>query len=302
MGFCDHLKYPENCSICISNAKIDKDKLAKLKEVEIVASYSGKIATGRFENEAPFFSIKETWTGDVNINEKIQVLSQKVYGYFVECEQRSLVDRIMAERKDIRFYDAGSGKKYPSITSVIGWDKDFFISAEDLVQYAARGTIVHKQVEIFIETGVWKPAKDIVELRREYIVVKKGKLQLELEGYHVDKLIKNLELETHDTETVSFNNEYGYAGRRDWKGLVQGTKTLIDFKTSAQLDKSSVLQQLAAHLFCPDNKDVEQVIAVPLNTTALGYGKPLIMQRKEMNEWFKLFLKSREDFKYRFNC
>jgi len=230
-------------------------------------------------------------------------LSQACYDKFAECEQRSLVARIIAERKDIRFYTTPTGRKDPSITSILGWDRDFFISKEDLLQYAARGTIVHRQIEIFATEGRWAEAKDLVECHKEYVVVKKGSLQLSLDGYHVDKFFEKFKLETTSTEEVSMNEEHKYAGRLDWKGFVDGKKTIIDWKTSQKLDKKYVLCQLAAHLFCPGNEDVEQIIGVPVNnTTAQGYSAPAIITREEAKPYFDLFLKSRDNFRYRFNA
>lgn len=249
------------------------------------------------------FSLKEIWSGPIDVVARQKLLSQMCYDQFAQCEQRSLVDRIIAERKDIRFYDAGNGKKYPSITSIIGWDKDFFVPKEELVQYAARGTIVHKQIEIFLNTGEWKNAKEIVELHRDYVVVSRGSLGLSLDGYHIDDFCRDFKIKPIDTESVSYNHEYQYAGRRDCKCELDGKKTILDFKTSTSIDKKYALSQLAAHLFCPGNEDVEQVMAVPVNnTTKQGYSKPILLSRKEVEEYFKLFLKAREDFRFRFGA
>lgn len=314
-GKCDHLYYPESCEICkdrlkplpltVAPAKTKTKNVVEphLQRVEILASYAGKIATGRYDNENPMFSLKEVWNGPVDVVARQKLLSQICYDQFAECEQRSLVDRIMAERKDIRFYDAGNGKKYPSITSVLGWDRDFYMRPEELMQYAARGTIVHKQIEIYLTTGEWKHAKEIVELHRDYVVVSRGSLALSLDGYHIDDFCDKFKLETLETETVNFNHEHMYAGRKDWKGKIDGKITIIDFKTSEKLDKKYVLCQLAAHLNCIGNEDVEQVMAVPVNnTTKQGYSSPILMSREEVMPYFKLFLKAREDFKFRFGA
>jgi hypothetical protein len=278
----------------------EKEK-PELKLVEIAASFSGKIETGRFSNENPFFSLKETWVGDVDVVSRQKLLSERCYSLFCECEQRSLVDRIVQQRKDIRFYDAGNGKKYPSITSIIGWDKDFFISSEDLAQYAARGTIVHKQIEIYLATGEWKDVQSIPELHKEHVVVKRGSLALNLDGYHIDQFVKKYELVTEDTETAVYNHDHAYAGRRDWKGVFLGKKTILDWKTSESIDKKYALAQLAAHILCPGNEDVEQGVAVPVsNKTEQGYSKPVIVTREELKPYFDLFLKARADFRYRF--
>ena len=129
----------------------------ELKETEIVASYSGKIATGRFENAAPFFSIKETWT-DVDeefVQSRQKALHGMCYERFAECEKREIADRIKEQNRHFRFYQINN-EQFPSVTSIIGWDADFFIPQEQLIQYGARGTIIH----ITATTGsrpLWEP-------------------------------------------------------------------------------------------------------------------------------------------------
>lgn len=290
---------------------LDKAALAKalakpeLKEVVITASYTGKISTGSFENESPFFSLQETWSGNMALDRiaaRQEFLSRQCYDKFLECENRAMIERIQRQRKDIRFYPVGK-ESYPSITSIIGWDKDFFISEEDLVQYAARGTIFHKQAEIYLNTGVWKEANDIPEVHRELVVVKKGSLSLNIDGYGLEGFCSKYKLVTADTEQVSYNHTHKYAGRRDWKGTIDGVPSLVDWKTSQKIDKNYALQQLAAHLHCPDNDDVQQVMAVPVNNdTVQKFSKPLVMKREELEDYWQAFLRSRENFKYRFGC
>lgn len=276
----------------------------KVKETEIVASYTGKISTGKWENLSPFFSLKEVWTGHLNdtfISSRQKELSMLCSQKFNELEKQERLERIQEEYKHIRFYPGNNGMQYPSVTSIIGWDKDFFISQEELIQYAARGTIIHKQIEIFLKTGEWKQPKDIIECHKEYVVVKKGSLSLSLDGYHIDEFKSKFKLDKYELETVSYNHEHQYAGRRDYKGLVDGKMSLIDWKTSDKIDEVYAFQQLAAHMMCPGNEDVVQVVAVPVtNKTEQGYSKPKIKSREETMQYWELFLKSRNDFKYRF--
>ena len=247
--------------------------------------------------------MKEIWTGGLSkedLDRRQQELSNSCYTKFLECEQRSLVDRINKQRKDLRFYDVGQ-KKYPSITSIISWDKDFFISQEQLVQYAARGTIVHKQIEVYIQTGIWKEAKDIPELHPEYVIVRKGSLNLDLNGYHISDFIMKFQPTEIELEKTSYNHDHLYAGRYDVKCTLSQKRTLIDWKTSKSLDKKYVAQQLAAHMMCPENDDVEQLMAVPINnTTKQGFSTPLTLTREEAKPFFDLFLKNRANFKQRF--
>lgn len=274
----------------------------KLETVEIVASYSGKIATGRYENEAPFFSLKEAWSGMADeefIKEfteaRQSILSNMCYKKFSECEQRALIDKIKEQRKDIRFYG-----DYPSVTSIIGWDEDWYITPEQLVQYGARGTIIHKQAEIFLTEGVWKEPKDIPEIYTQMVILKKGSLGLSLDGYDFPAFMTKNPMEIVSTETKVLNDEHRYGGRQDFKAKYKDKVYICDIKTGS-INKTKCFKQLSAYANCPGNEDVQGLMIVPLNsTTQQGYSKAVI--EEDVNRYFPMFLDDRKSFTERFGC
>jgi predicted CopG family antitoxin len=271
----------------------------ELKETEIVASYSGKIATGRFENAAPFFSIKETWSDvdDEFVQSRQKSLHGMCYERFAECEKREIADRIKEQNRHFRFYQINN-EQFPSVTSIIGWDADFFIPQEQLIQYGARGTIIHKQVEIFLKTGEWKSPEDIPEVYPELVILKKGELSLSLDGYDFCAFYEKHPFETMKTETQVFNLEYRYAGRMDIKGVFDGKISIMDVKTGT-IDEEKCFKQLSAYAKAEGNEDVEQLVIIPLNsTTKQGFSKP----KTECNieKYWELFKRDRKLFKQRF--
>lgn len=269
------------------------------QSTEIVASYSGKIATGRFENAQPFFSIKESWT-DVDedfVKSRQKLLHGLCYERFAECEKREVADRVKEQYKHLRFYQVNN-QQYPSVTSIIGWDQDFFIPQEQLIQYGARGTIIHKQVEHYLKTNEWPNPQDIPEIYPEYVALQKGSLGLTLDGYNFVDFYKKYPFEFVKTETQCFNTEHLYAGRFDIKGLYDDKVTIFDVKTGS-IDKEKCFKQLAAYAYANGNENVEQMMVIPLNnTTKQGFSKPIISE--DIEQYFELFKRDRRLFKDRF--
>ena len=167
-----------------------KQAKPKVQSIEICASYTGKISVAKWENISPFFSVKETRIGhmtDEEIAIRQKQLSVICETRFDDVSKRELIAKIQEDRKDIRFYPIGN-ESYPSVTSIINWDNDFeektqHITPDEMRQYAARGTIIHKQVSIFLDTGEWKEPKDIPELYLYRVILKKGSLGLSMDGY-----------------------------------------------------------------------------------------------------------------------
>ena len=179
----------------------------KLKEVEIVASFSGTISSGQFENEKPLFSLKEVWTDVADwefVSHRQNVLEQMCYEKFAAVERRSMVEKIKQARQDLRFYPIGN-EFFPSVTSVIGWDEDFYMDALELAQYAARGTILHKMVEVYLKTGKWPKPSDLPEIYPEMIILKKGNLQLSVDDVDFPGFFKKYPFEVIHQETTVYN-------------------------------------------------------------------------------------------------
>ncbi|RLI98545.1 MAG: hypothetical protein DRP08_08070, partial [Candidatus Aenigmatarchaeota archaeon] len=272
-----------------------KPKKPVLKSTEIVVSYSGKISTGNYENESPFFSNKEVWQGALPaglLEERQKFLYDKCYAKFTECERRSLLELIKKKRKDIRFYG-----NLPSVTSILSWDADFYVSPDDLVQYAARGTIIHAQCRIWLETGEWKEPKDIPEIYTQMVILTKGSLKLSLEGYNFRGFKAKNPFEVVNTEKAVFNIDKGYARTQDIK-YKRGTKIgIADIKTGS-INRAYCLKQLSAYAACEGNEDVEELMVIPLNSsTQQGYSKAII--EEDPKKYLPMFLDDLASFKER---
>jgi len=123
------------------------------KTVEITANFTGTIPKASYENEKPFYGFKETIQldegeimTDAELISRQKQLHDYCYKQFRLQAEMANIERIQKEYQNIRFYDCGDGRKYPSVTSILNWDADFSIPADELAQYASRGSIIHKQV------------------------------------------------------------------------------------------------------------------------------------------------------------
>jgi hypothetical protein len=271
----------------------------QLKSTEIVASYSGKISTGRYENESPFFSIKEEWTNADKefIISRQKLLNQLCYDRFTECANRSLVDRLKEQYHHLRFY-MFNGIQLPSVTSIIGWDKDFFMAPEELAQYAARGTIIHKQVEIFLKTDKLIPPEEIPEVFPQYVTMTKGSLKLTLDGFNFVSFFEKNPIELIDTEKQVVNLDKKYSGRMDIKAKFNGKVSIMDVKTGT-VDETECFKQLAAYAKGSGNSDVSQLVIIPINNkTKQGFSEPKVTS--DIEKYFSLFLEDRKKFEERF--
>lgn len=288
------------------------------KSIEIVASFTGKISTGPFENAAPFYSLKEILQledGDQITDEEITARQKQLHGYcygqFQAQEQSARIERVQREYQNIRFYEVAEGKKYPSVTSILNWDADFTIPADQLAQYASRGSIIHKQVEIFLSTGEWKEPKNIPDIYPDLVIVKQGSLNLQVDDVDFRGFYKEYPFKVISLEQTVINHDHKYAGRQDIKcviesankgkwdkveGVVFDVPTILDVK-SGTVDKTKFLKQLTAYAKC--DGEVKQIGVIPLNNgTQQGFSKPII--EADTNKYWALFLKDRENFQKRY--
>lgn len=269
-----------------------------LLETEITVTYSGTINTGNYANEKPLFETKEKWSGDLPegfVELRQQLLFDKCYEKFAECERRSLLDLIKKKRKDIRFYEG----HLPSVTSIINWDADFYVTPDELLEYAARGTVVHAQCRIYLETGEWLDPKDIPEVYTQMVTLKKGRLKLSLDGYNFRGFKAKNPFDAIQTEKTVFNRELGYAGTQDIKYKRGNVIGLADIKTGSP-DKVKAMKQLSAYAACAGNEDVEELTIIPLNcTTQQGWSKPVI--EEDPKRFLPMFIDDLNAFKERFS-
>jgi len=288
------------------------------RTIEITASYTGTISTGQWENLKPFFALKETLEYDPDTqelpDEKIierQAELQKINeDAFKRQDAIAYQEKIANTYKNIRFYDVGD-KKYPSVTSIINMDKDFHIPPDELNQFSSRGTLIHKQVEIFLTTGEWKVPKDIEECSFEYLSVVNGNLGLDFEDVDFRAFYESYPFKVIECEKTVVNNDHQYAGRVDIIGIIEeenkakwdkvegvkyGVPTIFDVKTATTIDKIHGFTQGAAYARA---EGIEQICLIPLTKeNKCGFAKALTTTNIE--RYFNLFLNKRKLFRDRY--
>lgn len=284
------------------------------RTIEIVSSFTGTIPTGNYENEKPFYSLKETFETEDEIADldtyvmgRQKKLHDYCYNQFQKQAESANIERIQREYMNIRFYPVGD-IKYPSVTSIINWDADFNIPADELAQYASRGTIIDKQVQIFLENGLWKEPKEIPEIYPDLVIVKQGNLGLALDDVDFRAFYESYPFKVIECQKVHTNDEHRYAGRSDIKCVIESSNkgkwadvlfdvpTILDVK-SGQIDKVKHMKQQTAYAKC--DPDVKQVGLIHLNKeTKQGFSKPIMEQ--DLDKYWSLFLADRDKFKKRY--
>ncbi len=292
------------------------------RTVEITASFTGKIPTGSFENESPFFALKEIIEDegslglnihfdDAWIRNRQQELQKICYDQFKRHAEVAYSERIAKEYTNIRFYTGANGQKYPSVTSILNMDADFHVPPDELAQYGARGTVYHKLIETFLMTGEWKDPRTIPEIAPDVMTVLNGSLRLSLEDVDFRGFFKDYPFQVFEMEKTVINEEFKYGGRLDivcvidsnkkgkWdkiEGIIFDVPTILDIKTSTTLDKIKGLTQQAAYAKV---EEVTQIGLIHLNKeNVCGYSKPVITSNIE--SYWAMFLKQRNDFQKRY--
>ena len=266
----------------------------KIKEISV--GLSGVISVASFENFRPSFTAAvEIQDGD-NIEECFAVLRDDLRKQFNMEANRAKTDLIEKQYSHIRFREH-NGKKYPSVTSILSWNTDWRISDDELMQYAARGTVVHRLVEEYIKTGKWVEPETLPELKDDLIILATGSLKLRYEVCSHKEFFAQYgkDFEWVKTEVEVFNDEIMYSGRYDGLAKYKGKLTLIDFKTGSNYCHA----QTAAYAVASGEK-IEKLLICPVGPTKnkCGYQKPNVTEDIKGN--YKKFLKAREKFRQRF--
>lgn len=270
--------------------------------IEIAAGFEGVVPTAPYANARPSFFAKIILkNGSMNLDEIAQrqrELFSKVYGNFKEEEQKLIVERIERERKDFRFYFCAKCQlQHPSVTSIIGFDADFFQEIDALRQYQAQGNLIDAQTKHFIKTGKWVEPKDIDGTWTDLLILKQGSEGLAVQGWDFPAFLKKYPLENMSAyDTPILNHQDQYAGTPDFTAVFEGRKTICDIKRTA--DKVKNFMQMAAYAKC-EGMQVEQMMIVILNDkTEQGFSKPIISS--EIDQYYQLFLEKRKSFKKRY--
>jgi len=266
-----------------------------MKIKEIKASLSGVIPIASYENLKPYYEIVAELDDGDNVDESMKALRKIMRWHFEQEGNNAKAELIEKQYSGIRFYEK-DGKKYPSVTGILGWNIDWKISADELQQYGARGTIVHKLIEGYLSTGKWIDPTNAPELAQEVATVTAGSLSLSWVDCAYIKALEALEgdLKVLHLEREVFNDEQLYAGRMDVLAMYKGKKSIVDFKTGTTAD----MRQLAAYAVCEEG--VEQMVIVPVgpNDNKSGIKKPIVST--DIQGEFKKFVYARQAFRERF--
>lgn len=277
-------------------------------KIKISAGFSGVIATGSYQNARPSytteveFETKQVATPEggekvaETINDWQKALQKICYRNFKQDEQTQTIERIQRERTDFRMYG-----DYPSVTSILNWDADFWVTAIELQQYASQGSLVHAQVAEYIKTGEWKPVEKIDGTWSDLVIIKKGKLQLPISGWSFPDFLKKYPIEKMVCGKSIISNEHKFGGTSDIRVcFYEGKKTLADVKRTPQ--KLKDFTQIAAYIIAEEENgesSYEQMMVIVLNDkTKQGFSKPIIST--EINQYKQMFLKDRENFHRRY--
>lgn len=274
------------------------------RKIKISASFSGVLPTGAFENMRPGFAAEEefefdgeTHTADQVMKARQQDLQAICYqNYEAEAEKAKII-KIQTDLKNFRFYEE-NGVKYPSVTSFLNYDKDFFCSDEELKQYSAQGSIIDWEVRNYVKTGVWKDSKDEPSLAAERFIIRSGKLGLSLGGWNFIGFLEKHPvkgLKTH--EKAIFNYEYKYAGTPDLEGEYEGVPTLISIKRTKNETDNFV--QDACYAKCKGMEHIKQIMICELKSpddggNKQGFSKATVT--KDIDRYFELAKHKRKEF------
>ena len=269
-------------------------------KIKISAGFSGVIATGSFQNARPSYTAEIEVEAEGAVFDAIDDYQKKLqeicYRNFRQDEQTQTIERIQRERKDFRLYG-----NFPSVTSILNWDADFWVTAVELQQYASQGSLIHSQVAEYIETGEWKPVEKIDGTWSDLVIIKKGELQLPISGWSFPDFLKKYPVEKMVNGKGIVSEEHKFGGTPDIRVCYyEGKKTLADVKRTSQ--KLKDFKQIAAYIIAEEENGespYEQMMVIVLNDkTKQGFSKPIIST--EINQYKQMFLKDRENFKKRY--
>lgn len=272
-----------------------------MKITKVSAELSGVISIAAYENLRPGFGMEVELDDGEDAKEVYETIRKILREQFQREGNVAKVELIEIQYEKLRFYPR-NGKKYPSITSVLGWDEDWRLSEDHLGQYGSRGTVVHKIAYEYFRVldnkrlRIWIDPMDCKEIEEDVINVITGSLGLSWKDCSYKKFIEKFEndIVVYAMEEVVYNDEWEMAGRLDLRGLFKEKKSIMDWKTGTYK-----MPQLAGYAVSSEEKQ-EQLVVLPVGPTTnkCGYKNPIICTDIE-KEW-KILTKARGKFRKRF--
>ena len=276
----------------VKRSKEIKIENAKVKEITV--SLTGVIPVAAYENLRPGFSITVEPINGGDPEKVVAELQQYLHVIFENESNRGKADLIDKQYTNIRFYEK-NGKKYPSVTSILNWDKEWRVTDDELQQYASRGNVVEAIINEYLKSGEWIDPTQVPSLREDVSILMSGSMAMTWEQGSYKKFMKQYrnKISAVEFQKTVYNDESLYAGTLDILGQYYKIESVMDIKTGG-----FNMRQLAAYAVCLEN--IKQLVVLPVGPTdnKCGYKKPVICDtiQKEYAE----FLKARAKFKQRF--
>ena len=176
------------------------------------------------------------------------------------------------------------------------WDKEWRIPKYELKQYAARGTIVHKLIHLYVTTNEWLDPNGMEDLQDEVNLLLSGNLKLHWKDCSHKKFMEKFGSDIGKVEAMEeivFNKELFYSGTPDLVAPFKGLKSIIDYKTGAY-DFAS----LAGYAGCIDG--IKQLVIFPVGKSknVSGFSKPII--KTDWKDDWQRFVGMRKRFRENF--
>lgn len=282
------------------------------RKIRVEASFSGVLPTASYANMRPGFLASMEFEQEFKSNDEYllaveqsqQELQIVCFQNFEREAEKAKIIKIKQDLKNFRFYPVPNmDEEWPSVTSIAGYDKDFFVSDEDLKIYSAQGNIYDAEIRNFVRTGIWKDSSELLECTADRFILKTQKLangkNLSLDSCKFREFLEKYPItDLVSCDTAVFNRQHRYAGTPDLIGTYNGLKTLVSIKrTKSETDN---LIQESAYSKCEGMEDIKQMMVVEMKNESdggnkQGFSKPLVST--EMDKYFELFLMKRSEVK-----
>ena len=237
---------------------------------EICYSNSITINRGNYENEKPFYSQK------VVIESETEIDTVEEYN-----KLRGIIDPLaLARFKEGKLEEAGlrvrikGERKYPSVTSILS-PAPYTGNPE----YGVRGTEIHRLINHYSVNFEWLvPKAELKTLKYE---------DVKYQDYF-QKFGERIDFTGLEKEIEVFNDEHVYSGEIDVVCIVDGIKSLCDYKTG-----SWKWEQLVAYWKAKNDKTIKQLAVFDLKKQKL---ETLKVASEECRSYWESFLKLRGRF------
>jgi hypothetical protein len=218
-----------------------------MRTYELCYSNSITINRGNYENEKPFYSQKVVIESEEDIDSvaeyaKIRAIIDPM------CVEQFNATKVEASGIRVRTKD---GKKYPSVTSILSGGKPYTGDPE----YGTRGTEIHRLINHYANKFEWLvPKEPLKNIKYEDI-----KYQEFFQTFE-----KQIDFTAHKSEIEVFSDEHLYSGEVDVVCLVDGIKTLGDYKSG-----SWKWEQIVAYYKALGDKSIKQLAVFDLKKQKL---------------------------------